>query len=424
MENIILHETPKFPNKPDIAKVKLKRDTAINLVENIGDVWKFSLTTIEHQSNAISAFYSSKQEYNHLIYLVKQYNKKHENIWISISIDGSANIVDKGDWWLLLSFNWVSKEFDYKWAIKELNIPTPVIELKEKVFDRSVLKNFSWLKDRIELLKVLFPNWLNLIWNWTNGVVFGKNNNCVIKLPRINIEGDKSFQYENVMQQVFAEGVDDLKLTQTFALTKKVDYGTALQLVLEWETLTEDDLVLISDTKFKNSLYRDKYKVPNIISIHNNHIEMEKIYWKTLVRLHTEKVLIDTFNITRSEIKEKSTLTDRELVQHYKWIEQNGLKFTGFPELNIYSVITDLYWKKQAEEFRAFKDILSTLGLTHLDMDRNPWNVMVDKNWFWYIIDFGNVADIPNDSPYRDIYENCCDDAWIHPDWVFSENNT
>ncbi len=304
------------------------------------------------------------------------------------------------------------------------NIDETVTMSEQFLSINEIIEKFPELSDRKELLWTLFPSGkVTLLWNWTNGIIFVKDWDSIIKLSRLNIEWDKSFQYENIMQQVFFEGTSDLIISQALMLTRNIDFWTALDLVFSWEELTNLDINTLSSGALIKSWSWSKYKIPNIVTMTNNHIEMERIYWKSLIRLHTEKVLMEKYNISKQDIFNNKKLTDHQLVYKYKGLTHNGITFNGFPELNTYTIIEELYWIKQLNDFKAFKNALDALELEHKDIDHNPSNVMIDERWNWFLIDFGKVGDISNESPYREIYEDYCKDMWIHPDGVIFDND-
>jgi len=230
-----------------------------------------------------------------------------------------------------------------------------------------IFLKFPELTDRIDIISKIFPNWLELIGYWSNGIVFVKNKYEIIKFPRQKMFDRNVVIHENIRQQLFYEEIQRINNEN-------------------WQEF--------------------QLHVPEIIENNNNwYSVMERVQWKTLYRIFMEDFLIKQ-EMTTNEIKLLSNKSDFEL---QKYCVNN---YGYMPSTNTSKIITKLYWEDKARLFKEYLSKLENRWLNHNDIKKNPWNLMIDNNWKFYLIDFGEST-INQNSPIYEKYKELSAKNWL-----------
>ncbi len=358
-------------------------------------------------------------------------NEFYDSLWIDKNID---NIKDNKvklfkwlvDWWTLtleeiesLYDNWIG---DIVENIKKLDTP-------EKIWDFTV----SLWEDVVESLKWIwepYQTWMIIWWLWTWPFKFSK---FFTKLDKIdwkdndkqetneitneveNLYEDPKYSYLEKHKDILWENITTSDIvwewTQAIIMKNPINDSLVVKIAKEWQV---DDILeefnnhkLFLDTWkswIKNWDLDLKVRIPQVFKWKDDwHFYIEKIDWQSLY----SKTLIERFD-KKLDLEDKkilSNLSDKQVREYLKnkfWEKDSYLDML----IEDYSVehLAEQLWTSYLYRKKHWKiwdtplsntlDYLKKKWISHNDL--HPWNVMLDKKWNVYIIDFWRIKLIDN----------------------------
>jgi hypothetical protein len=147
-----------------------------------------------------------------------------------------------------------------------------------------------------------------------------------------------------------------------------------------------------------------KARIPKVLAWEKDwYFYIEKIEWQSLY----SKTLIDRFN-NKLTIEDKNILLNLSDKQAREYLKKNFWESDSYLNMLIedYSIdyLADLlwtsyqyrkkYWKRWDTPLSNTLDYLRKKWISHNDL--HPWNIMLDKKWNVYIIDFWRIKLLNN----------------------------
>jgi len=284
-------------------------------------------------------------------------------------------------WWLALWWFWLWVIWKWmKWlkVAEKLSWSEKLYELKEYKFLEKY-KDVLW-----EDLKIS-----DIVWEWNNAVILKHPNKIdkVLKIAKPWRTDKLDVEFDNHAK--FWEFLDELKLDISLSL---------------------DDKKII-----------ENFYIPEIKSLNgiDGIYEMEKINWlsiKSIIHLdYYKNNLVNLpknlykwgFNNNLIKFFEENWLSKKEILRlKENWITDNDVKMflenkwlKNYPEWKNFNkeknkdYVQDLIKWRFTNDFRKneiipFKEVLENNWYYHNDV--HWWNIMIDKNWKKYLIDFWN----------------------------------
>lgn len=245
-------------------------------------------------------------------------------------------------------------------------------DLWEKTKSDNIYWQYPFLQNHRQFLWEL--NNHHLVWDWETGIRVEPNNKSIydqmwlsqekliIKIW-VDEQWEKSIKLEISNHSKFFEKFNKIKqklLVNSWILPSRVDKFRVLP---------------IYEISYSNTEY---YIVKKI--------EWQSLFTKVL-RKWFKKLLINESDEDldkMTDLQFKNLLIDKYSIDDF-YFDNN--KSTALEALK------NLYWEENPEIVDLYKIMLRDLrenSLIHDDM--HSWNVVVDKNWFFYIIDFESIT--------------------------------
>lgn len=259
------------------------------------------------------------------------------------------------EWWVALGWMWL-------WIIWK---SMKWLKVAEKLWEDNNLydiKEYSFLEKHKDILGEKL-NINDIIWEWNNAIILKhpKKEDLVIKIA-------KPWEVDSL--------VNEFKNHNKFR-----------KLLLDWkkENFIDNSISIPKITKWEKDWY----------------FIMEKIEWQNLNTITLKNKLKNTFKDESNDFL--NNLSDIELkwllINKYwkseKLLEQIRIDYS-------WDLMWDLMWTSNEYFKKYWKKWWTSLQKAEqyfydkwklLHDDFHPWNIMIDKNWKIYIIDFGKVLD-------------------------------
>jgi len=348
-------------------------------------------------------------------------NLLYTGLWINHEISWNSELWKFEKWvvdWLVLDNIELVNELLEKWVEELLEI------LQQLASKEVILWILADLVDSIENIadvfsepyewwKALWWMWLWVIWKWLKWIKIADNINEKIELPSlydipkyIFLEKYKDILWEDI-------SIKDVvwEWTQAIIMKHPINESLVIKIAKEWKV---DDIVqefnnhkLFFDTWrkwIKGWALEENIRIPKVILWEKNgYFIMEKIEWQSLY----SKTLLKRFDkkLNDNDREILLTLEDKQVREFLKdkfWETDEYLDML----IEDYSAehLADLLWTSHnyiRKNWKSWDTPLSNTlkylekqWISHRDL--HPGNVMLDKNWKVYIIDFWRIRLIDN----------------------------
>ena len=359
--------------------------------------------------------YFPKEEWNKL----EQFkNTLYEKLWLKPNLEENSEIEKFEKWfidWLLVENiemldSLTDKSLDeLVQMIKQLSNWEVIVAIVEDLYDSmwDILETF---KEPYKWWLALWWFWLWVIWKWMKWLKVAEKLSWVEKLYEIKdykfLEKHKDILWEDIK-------VNDIvwEWTQAIIMKHPNNEWLVIKIAKEWQV---DDIIeefnnhkLFYDTWEEWLINWDvdlKVRIPKVFKWKNEgHFYMEKIDWQSLY----SKTLIERFD-KKLDLSDKKILEDlsdkevREFLKNKFWENDSYLDML----IEDYSVehLAEQFWTSYMYRKKYWKiwdtplsntlDYLKKKWISHNDL--HPWNVMLDKKWNVYIIDFWRIKLLDN----------------------------